>query len=113
MAETVIIAMGTDQLPYLQWAAATAPIPLHDRINELIAQVCSGRTLATDDLDDPGCEGHLGADDPVVAMMAAQVLTLRALRLGTGLSGPTAKSAAAALTAGHALHLTRASAWTG
>jgi hypothetical protein len=112
MAETVIVAMGTDQLPYLQWAATAAPDPLHDRINELGAQLRSGRTLAVDDLDDPGCERYLSAGDPVVALMAAQVLTLRALRLGTGVNSLIAKSVADALTVGHALHLARASAWT-
>ena len=85
---------------------------MNTRIEALMEQVRGGRRLVRDDLRDPGCERYLTSGDPVIAMMAAQVLTLRALRLGTGLSGVTADRAARALTVGRALHGERAPAWT-
>jgi hypothetical protein len=110
MAETVVVAMGPRELPYLRWAASEATAPLRTRIEDLIGELCAGRRLTPDDLADPGCEPYLASGEPVVAMMAAQFLTLRALR-GTRLTGATAERAAKALTAGHALHLRRAPAW--
>ncbi|MGI5349787.1 hypothetical protein ACQEU8_16580 [Streptomyces sp. CA-250714] len=112
MAETVVIAMGARELPYLRWAASEASAPLRTRIEELIETVRGGRGPGPDDLADPGCAPYLTSGNPVIAMMAAQVLVLRALR-GAGLSGVTAERAAEALTAGHALHLERAPAWSG
>ena len=112
MAETVVVAMGTRELPYLEWAATEAAPPLRSRIEELIAELRDGRRLGPDDLADPGCEPYLTSDDPVVALMAAQFLSLRAVR-GSGLSGVAAEHAARALTAGRALHMERAPAWTG
>ncbi|WP_314171411.1 hypothetical protein [Streptomyces winkii] len=113
MAETVVVAMGTRELPYLRWAASEASDPLRTRIEELIEELRAGRRLGDGDLAGPGCESHLASGDPVVAMMAAQVLTLRALSRGTGLSGATAERAAEALTTGRALHVERAPAWSG
>jgi hypothetical protein len=112
MAVTVVVAMGPRQLPYLRWAASVASAPLRTRINELIEESRNGRRLCLDDLADPGWEPYLTSGDPIIAMMAAQVLTLRALSLGMGLNGATAERVADALTAGHALHLERAPAWT-
>jgi hypothetical protein len=111
MAETVLVAMGTRQLPYLRWAAGEARPPLRRRIEGLIGELCAGRRLEPGDLDDPGCERYVNSGDPVVALMAAQFLSLRALR-GAGLSGVLARSAAKALNAGRALHLERAPAWS-
>ncbi|MFE1098322.1 hypothetical protein [Streptomyces smyrnaeus] len=111
MAETVVVAMGTRELPYLRWAAQEAPGALRTRIEALIEELRAGRRLTPADLADPGCEPYLTSGNPVIAMMAAQVLALRALR-GAGLSGATAERAAQALTTGHALHLDRAPAWS-
>ncbi|MET9863066.1 hypothetical protein ABZY93_27950 [Streptomyces smyrnaeus] len=111
MAETVIVAMGTRELPYLRWAAQEAPGALRTRIEALIEELHAGRSLTPADLADPGCEPYLASGNPVIAMMAAQVLALRALR-GAGLTGATAERAAQALTTGHALHLDRAPAWS-
>jgi len=110
MAETVVVAMGLRQLPYLRWAAREAPAPLRSRIDELVGELRGGRQLTPDDLTDPGCAPYLTSRNPVIAMMAAQVLALRALR-GAGLTGTLAQRAADALTAGHALHVRRAPAW--
>jgi hypothetical protein len=112
MAETVVVAMGTRELPYMRWAAREASAPLRTRIEELIGELRDGRGLTDEDLADPGCEPYLDSGDPVIAMMAAQHLGLRATR-GAGLSGAAAERAAAALTAGHALHRERAPAWSG
>ncbi len=112
LAEIVVLAMGTRELPYLRWAADEAPAPLSTRIEELMEEVRGGRRVGPGDLGDADCEPYLTSDDPVIAMMAAQVLSLRALSLGTGLSGVTAEHTARALTTGHALHLERAPAWS-
>lgn len=112
MAEITVLAMGLRELPYLRWAAARADAPLRARIEELIADLRGGRRLELDNLADPGCAPYLTSRDPIIAMMAAQVLALRALSLGTGLTGPTAERAAEAMTAGRALHLERAPAWS-
>ncbi|GAA4224104.1 hypothetical protein GCM10022254_02860 [Actinomadura meridiana] len=112
MAEIVVVAMGLREQRYLRWAADEAPPPLRARIEELVAELVGGRRLEPDDLADPGCEPYLTSGERVVAMMAAQVLSLRALLLGTGLTGITADHAAKALTAGRALHLERAPAWS-
>ncbi|MBO8194516.1 hypothetical protein ITI46_23060 [Streptomyces oryzae] len=112
MAETVLVAMGLRELPYLRWAANEASPALRTRIEELTAQLQDGRRLTPGDLADPGCEPYLTSRNPVIALMAAQLLSLRALR-GARLTGVTADRAARALTAGHALHLRRAPAWRG
>ncbi|MGP3991019.1 hypothetical protein [Streptomyces sp. 3N207] len=112
MAETVLVAMGERELSYLRWAAGEASAALRTRIEDLTAQMCDGRRLAPSDLADPGCEPYLTSRNPVIALMAAQVLTLRALLHGARLTGTTADRAAQALTAGYALHLRRAPAWS-
>ncbi|UNZ18465.1 hypothetical protein [Streptomyces sp. 891-h] len=112
MAETVLVAMGLRELAYLRWAADEAAPPLRTRIEELTGELRAGRRLDPDELDDPGCEPYLTSRNPVIALMAAQVLTLRALLRGTRLAGVTADRAARALTTGHALHLRRAPAWS-
>ena len=111
MSETVLVAMGTRELAYLRWAARRAAAPLRSRIEELIEELRAGRRLGPGDLADPGCAPYLTSRNPVVALTAAQHLTLRALLRGERLSGTTADRAAKALTAGHALHVERAPAW--
>ncbi|MFC4909822.1 hypothetical protein [Actinomadura gamaensis] len=112
MAETVVVAMGLDELPYLRWAASEAASPLRRRIERLVAELRDGRRLRHADLHGFDCDPYLDSADPVVATMAAQVLTLRALALGTRLTGPLGERVAHALRAGHALHAERALAWT-
>ncbi|MBV9445868.1 MAG: hypothetical protein JO345_08235 [Streptosporangiaceae bacterium] len=111
MAEIVVVAMGLRELPYLRWAASEATAPLRTRIEELIEELHNGRRLEANDLAGLSCESFLSSSDPIVAAIAAQVLTLRALQLGTQLSGVMADRAAQALIAAHALHLQRAPAW--
>ncbi|MEV5576167.1 hypothetical protein AB0L06_39565 [Spirillospora sp. NPDC052269] len=113
MAETVIVAMGPAELAYLRWAADEADEPLRARIGELIAEVEGGRVLQPGDLSCFECAPYADSDDPVVALMAAQVLMLRALSLGTGLTGGLAVRTAEVLRAGKALHTERAPAWSG
>ncbi len=111
MAEVVVVAMGVSELAYLRWAASGASGPLRARIEGLVDEVCWGRRVRPDDLDDVGCEPYLDSGDPVVALMAAQVIVLRALLIGTGVTGAVAGRVARALVVGHALHRERAPAW--
>jgi hypothetical protein len=117
MAEIILLAMGLSELPYLRWAAHQAATPLRVRIEDLIDHLRCGRRLKpsdlmTTDLANAEYEPYLGSNDTVTALMAAQVLCLRALSLGTGLNGTLAERAAQALTTGYALHLQHAPSWS-
>ena len=112
MAEIVVFAMGLSELPYLRWAAGKAPAALRVRIEDLIGRLRCGHSFGVDDLADAEYVPYLASGDPVTALMAAQVLSLRALSLGTGLNGTLAKRVAEVLTAGHAMHTERAPQWS-
>jgi hypothetical protein len=104
MAEAVVREMGGDELPYLRWAAAGAVGPLRDRIHEVIAEVAAGGPPpAIPDGRYERYELYLGADDPVVALMAAQMLTLGALRAGIPLRGAQAAKVAMLLRLGRSM----------
>jgi hypothetical protein len=104
MAEAVVREIGSDELPYLRWAAAGAAGPLRDRIHEVIAEVTAGAPPpAPPDGRYERYEQYLGVDDPVVALMAAQMLTLGALRAGIPLRGAKATKVAMLLRRGRSM----------
>ncbi|WP_433799549.1 hypothetical protein [Actinomycetospora sp. CA-084318] len=116
MAEVVVLAMGCRELPYLRWAAATAPEPLRERIDAHVADLDAGRVLSADDLDTPELAGadyarYLASEDAVTSVLAAQVLCLRATHVGSRLTGQTARGVARSLAVGMAMHRERSAQW--
>jgi hypothetical protein len=77
MAEEIVLVMGAHEMAYLAWAAAAAEPALRERITTLVAGIRQGAT------PDPArwptvtaCAPYLDHDDPVVALMSAQMMDL-------------------------------------
>jgi WD40 repeat protein len=75
LAETLLLDVGVRALPYLAWAASRARGRLRGAIDALREDVRAGREADERRRPDPAaCARRLRADDPVVAIMAAQAL---------------------------------------
>ncbi len=78
IAEEILCVMGEDEFDYMEWAAASAPPPVTDRIRAVMHQIKDGRTPNPSAWPDvPTCESLMEDSEPVVALMAAQMLDLR------------------------------------
>jgi len=78
IAEEILCVMGEDEFDYMDWAAASAPTAVADRIRAVMHQIKDGRMpnpCAWPDVQT--CEALMDDRDPVVALMAAQLLDLR------------------------------------
>ncbi len=78
IAEEILCVMGKDEFEYMEWAAASAPTPVADRIHWIMHQIEGGRVANRPSW--PGvqtCETLMDDGDPVIALMAAQMLDLR------------------------------------
>lgn len=86
LAEQLLLAMGPSRLPYMQWAATTAPPPLRQRIGEFADRMARGER--PDPLRWPCLDALrdlIADDDDVIRVMAAQAacqVALADLRAG-------------------------------
>jgi hypothetical protein len=70
--------MGDEEFEYMDWAAASAPAIVADRIRTIMQQIEDGRTPDPAHWPDvQTCEALMEDSEPVVALMAAQMLDLR------------------------------------
>lgn len=77
IAEEILCVMGDDEFEYMNWAAASAPAAVADRVRAIMQQIEDGR------IPNPAhwpavqtCEALMEDSEPVVALMAAQMLGL-------------------------------------
>lgn len=78
IAEEILCVMGAAEFEYMEWAAASAPQPVAARIQAIMHQIEDGRApnrAAWPDVRT--CATLMQDGDPVVALMAAQLLDLR------------------------------------
>lgn len=78
IAAEILCVMGEDEFEYMEWAATSAPAPVADRIRSIMREIEGGRVA--NQADWPGvqtCETLMDDNEPVVALMAAQMLDLR------------------------------------
>lgn len=78
IAEEILCVMGEDEFDYMEWAAASAPTPVAARIRSIMHEIEGGRVA--NQADWPcvqTCETLMDDSEPVVALMAAQILDLR------------------------------------
>jgi hypothetical protein len=77
MAEEIVLVMGATEMEYLSWAAESAQPKLRERILSMIDGIRDG--AAPDPTRWPSiaaCAARLDDGDPVVSLMAAQMLEL-------------------------------------
>jgi hypothetical protein len=105
MAEVVLLAMGSSELAYLRWAAGKVLGALKSRIDGFAEAIEAGQQLDPADLSSVArqCGPYLDAEDPVTALMAAQIFCLWTLRGGPGIGADLADRVATALDRGRAL----------
>jgi WD40 repeat protein len=78
IAEEILCVMGDEEFEYMDWAAASAPAIVADRIRTIMQQIEDGRTPDPAHWPDvQTCEALMEDSEPVVALMAAQMLDLR------------------------------------
>lgn len=78
IAEEILCVMGKNEFEYMTWAAASAPSAVADRIRTIVRQIEDGRTPDRTRWPDlQTCETLMADNDPVIALMAAQMLGLR------------------------------------
>lgn len=77
-AEEILCVMGEDEFEYMEWAAASAPTTVSDRVRAIMDQIRNGRGPTQANWPDVRiCEALMEDSEPVVALMAAQILDLR------------------------------------
>jgi WD40 repeat protein len=78
IAEEILCVMGDEEFEYMDWAAASVPAIVADRIRTIMQQIEDGRTPDPAHWPDvQTCEALMEDSEPVVALMAAQMLDLR------------------------------------
>lgn len=79
MAEQILLYMGRKELDYMHWAAnGSETSKLKKRIHQLISQVEAGEVTHPRSWPSIAqCQSYLTHDDPILAVMAAQVIQLR------------------------------------
>lgn len=86
MAAELLLAFGAGEPAYLAWATEQAEPTLRTHLLRLRVAISGGRRSAFARLPSPSaCRARLGHSDPVVRLMAAQVLSFH---------GPDERSAA-------------------